>query len=192
MRRGPRAGLSRWGLFLIVLIALALGALGGVAWRSAQLAPAPAPLAVGKSPTVSPGKPGPQRIVLTDAQLTALLRQAVGSASPDGKVTCEPGLIVVTGTYHKGALAAPLRMTFVPTIEHGNIEVHIQDVKVAGASLPQNWAQALGARLKNVLYDEQRKIKGLVLDTIEVRSHELEVTGHLAKANQPGSAPPSF
>jgi hypothetical protein len=125
--------------------------------------------------------------VLTQDQLTDRLRQAAGTASPDAQVTCRPGLLVVTGTYHQGPLAVPLTVTIVPYIENGAIAVRVQEAKVAGAHLPAAISMQLANRMKHVLYEQQHKVPGLVLDTVEVRDKELELTGHFAS----GAPPPS-
>jgi hypothetical protein len=131
-------------------------------------------------------KPGPIKLTLSDDQLTQQLRQGVGSASPDAKVGCEPGLIVVTGTYHKGPLVVPMRVAIVPYIEHAALAVYIKQATIAGAPLPSEVSMQIATRIKRLLQKEQGKMKGLVLDTVEARSKEIEFTGHFAGGAKPG------
>jgi hypothetical protein len=175
---------------VILVLALGLGTAAGVLWgkRSAgrpaggQLGALPGQ----KPPPAAPAAPaGGTRVVLTQGQLTDLLRHALGTSSPDASVTCQPGALLVHGSYHKGPLKLPLTVTIVPYVEAGNISVYVQKAQVGATALPSDVTMALTTRMKHVLYEQQQKIKGLVLDTVEVRDQELEFTGHFGRSPTP-------
>jgi uncharacterized protein YpmS len=187
-RRAGRGG----AVFLaIVLVAIVLGAMVGVLWghmpssQSRAAGPGSARTATGKATP-----PGPNRLVLSEAQLTDMLRQAAGSNAPDARVTLEPGRLVVTGTVKKGLLGLPLHAAIEPFVEDGTLSVRVQEAKVGGMPLPQEATMALAGRVRHVLYQEQQKIKGLALDTVEIKDKQLVLTGHFEAGTTAGTRHP--
>jgi hypothetical protein len=118
--------------------------------------------------------------VLKEDQLTDLLRHTLGDTAPNATVTCQPGVLLVWGTAHKGPLKVPMSVTIVPYVENGEVSVYVRQAKIGSTPLPQDVTMALAMHMKHVLFEQQKKIKGLVLNTVEVRDKEMEFTGHFA------------
>lgn len=165
---------------VIVLAAIALGAVVGLWWGQRSGPPGEATDIPRSLPAGPPIAEGPNRLVLSEAQLTQMLRRAAGSNAADAQVALAPGQILVTGTIKKGALGLPMRVVLEPTVENGSLAVVVREARMGGLPLPQEVAATLAARIKQALYQEQQKLHGLVLDTVEVKDGELVLTGHFA------------
>ena len=179
-----RAGRGAGTFLVVLLVAVVLGAIGGMLWgRMSRPVASPVGTKPSKPAPAKPAKPvkpikqGSEQLVLSEGQLTEMLRQAAGEAASDAKVTLEPGLIVVTGKLKRGSLGVPLRMSVEPYVENGSISVRVKEAKAGGLSLPDA-AGSLAVRIKAALYEQQQKIKGLVVDTVEIKDKELVLTGH--------------
>ena len=176
---GRQAGRGAGVFLVILLVALVLGAVGGVLWgRLGKGHGGKTEPAQGRASATKPSKAGPEKLVLSEARLTEMLRQAAGENAADGKVTLESGLIVVTGTLKRGPIGVPTQAVIEPFVESGSIAVVVREAKAGGISLPREASMALAGRIKQMLYQEQQKIKGLVVDTVEVKNKELVLTGH--------------
>ncbi len=180
VRMRVRTGRGAMMFLVIVLAAIALGAVVGLWWGQRSGTPGEATDTRPAAPVRSPAQEGPNRLVLTEAQLTEMLRRAAGDHAAEAQVALESGQIVVTGTIRKGALGLPMRVVLEPAVENGALAVAVREAKMGGMPLPQEVTAALAGRVKQALYQEQQKIKGLVVDTVEVKDKELVLTGHFA------------
>lgn len=185
-----RSGRGAMVFVVIGLAAIALGAVVGLWWGQRAGAPGETTDTRPAAPARPPVPEGPNRLVLTEAQLTEMLRRAAGNHAAEAQVTLEPGQMVVTGTVKKGALGLPLRVVLEPTVENGALAVVVREAKMGGLPLPQEVTTALAGRVKQALYQEQQKIKGLVIDTVEVKDRELVLTGHFAAGTTAGGTTP--
>ena len=188
---GPRKGRGAKTVLLILLAAIVVGGVAGLALGRLPLPrhASVAPKTPGSAAKVTPGQEGPNKLVISESELTKRLRDAAGENARNAQVTLEPGRIVISGSVQKGALALPLRVALEPFIENGSLSVVVREGTLGGIALPRDATVALAGQVKHVLYQEQQKIKGLVLDTVEVKDKQLTLTGHFREGAKAGKAP---
>ncbi len=180
-----RAGRGAKGFLVALLIAIVLGTALGMLWGRLPHAREVADKPGASKPRATTDKPvpeGPEKLVLSETQLTEMLRQAAGTSAQDAKVLLQPGQIVVQGTVKHAGLAVPTRAILEPYAEGGSISVVVREAKAAGVPLPRGAVAALADRVKHMLGEQQQKIKGLVVDTVEVKDKELVLTGHFERS----------
>jgi hypothetical protein len=179
-------------IVLVVIIALVAGLVGGmylVGGRSA-ISPFTPGLSAPAASKPVPGEPGPIRVRFTQETLSEQLRKAVkGQEVRDLFLRLEPGLIVVTGRLQKGPLSSPFQVELVPFVQGGQVKVEVRKASVGPMPLPGELSAAIGSRAARALAREQEKIPGLVIDTVEVETGVMEVTGHLDPSHAAAAEP---
>lgn len=177
----PRPGRILRTFLFIVLVIMIIG-LSAVLVR-VFFRPPPGPVSAAR-PLVRPAErskpipPSSSRLVLGEAELTSRLRDAVSNQVGDLVVDCRPGMLVITGNLQRGAVRLPARVVVEPFVEGGLVSVRIRQASVGPLPLPQEVSGPLAQRAKQMLHQEQKRIKGLVVDTVEVTDTEIVFTGH--------------
>jgi hypothetical protein len=173
-----QAGRGAAAMLVAILVAISLGVIGGVLWGRLSHQPPPPPPSRGVE--VPPPAPGPEKLVLSEERLTELLKSAAGDQVQDPKLSLTPGKIVATGGVKRGNVTIPMEVTLVPQVRHGAVVVGVRTVKVGGMILPREASSALSDYLQKLLDAELAKLKGLVVDTVDVNEKQLVITGHFA------------
>ena len=171
------------GIVVVVILALLAGALGG-AWLVGGSSFfgrfVPGLQRDGPPPRTSANKPGPIHAHFTEAELTEQLRKSVrGQGAQNLTLHLEPNLIVISGQLKRGVLSTPFRAELTPFVEAGRIGVSVKKASVGKLPLPTELAQLLGNQAAHALAQQQEKVPGLVIDTLDVRPGAIDVTGHL-------------
>ncbi|HEY3398690.1 MAG TPA: LmeA family phospholipid-binding protein [Armatimonadota bacterium] len=175
-----RAGRGAGRFFLIILAGVAVGLAIGLLWP--QLQTKLRPSAPANSLASSAVKPGPRHLTITEQELTSRLRQAVGAQARDTKVQLLPGRMIVTGTVSRQGFQAPVRAELEPYVDQGKLSVRLLSAKLGPLPLPAALTDSLAQKAREALRQQQDRVKGLVVDTVEVKQGEMLLTGHFDRS----------
>jgi hypothetical protein len=178
MRRSGRVLRAFLSVVLLIVIIGLAAALLRLYLPGRRAAPLAGPALAPRAQPGSPLPPGSSRLVLGEAELTSRLREAVGNQVGDLAVDCRPGILVITGSLRRGAVRLPARVVVEPFVEGGLISVRIREASLGPLPLPSEVSGPLAQRAQQMLHHEQKRIKGLVVDTVEVTDTQIVFTGH--------------
>lgn len=186
MQHFPSRALRRPGrvlraFLLTVLVIVSIGLTAALLRLFFQ--PPEGPVATNRTPSrlaepARPVPPGSSRLSLGEGELSAQLRAAAGDQVSDLAVDCRPGVLVITGNLAQGPVRLPARVVVEPFVEGGAVSVRIRQASLGRLPLPREVSDALAQRARQLLAQEQKKIHGLVVDSVEVTDGEIVFTGH--------------
>jgi hypothetical protein len=127
---------------------------------------------------------GELRLVLTEAQLTSLIAEEIGSQENpmllEPQIFLRDGQMVLTGIIQQSGLNADLEMVMdVGVTPDGKPEVSLVSATVGLFSLPQDMLENISAQIKSAFESKiDQGIDKIFIESITIEDGEMVIQGH--------------
>lgn len=127
---------------------------------------------------------GQLRLILTEAQLTSLIAEELGSQDDpmllEPQISLRNGQMVLTGIIQQSGLNADLEMIMdVGVTPDGKPDVTLLSATVGLFSLPQDMLENISAQIKSAFESKiDQDIDKIFIDSITIEDGEMVIRGH--------------